>query len=41
MLVSDYVAIGVLIVSTALLGAKWWPSMMSRRGRGSPRTTMR
>jgi hypothetical protein len=24
MLVSDYVAIGVLIVSTALLGAKWW-----------------
>jgi hypothetical protein len=24
MLVSDFVAIGVLIVSTALLGANWW-----------------
>jgi hypothetical protein len=24
MLIFDYVAIGVLIVSTALLGAKWW-----------------
>jgi len=24
MLIYDYVAIGVLIVSTALLGADWW-----------------